>query len=325
MFCSMFKIPNLVDVIKIFVDGDNEYPSVELTNFYTHTIDLIQSFLIKHNGLSETRSNYFQCVFARMKIVYVDRIRFSYSYNNNTRRSSTSSKIHSTYIDESAAKFFILKTIEKPEKHINTMVNYLIENESMRLKLAEFIKNLYKTYQQKGEHGLASLRQSFPLQGDSVKWIIPSIVKEPESLLLEQEEDDDEQRTRINNTSVHISDEAIENMKKESNCFPLKLQPNKVDVEGPKPLVCFPAKLGTMGLNLPSNAVLQERKSQPVNVTTEKIFTSSTSENDQDNKKNYDVQRHLKINNDGQYKQKKQNDEEVVSYNNPPYINSKQL
>ncbi|CAF5058555.1 unnamed protein product, partial [Rotaria sp. Silwood1] len=132
----------------------------------------------------------------RMKIVYVDRIRFSYSYNNNTRRSSTSSKTHSTYIDESAAKFFILKTIEKPEKHINTMVNYLIENESMRLKLAEFIENLYKTYQQKGEEGLASLRQSFPLQGDSAKWIIPSIVKEPESLLLEQEEDDDEQRKK---------------------------------------------------------------------------------------------------------------------------------
>ncbi|CAF2871394.1 unnamed protein product [Rotaria sp. Silwood2] len=162
----MFKIPNLADVIKTFVDGDSKYPSVELTNFYTNTIDLIHSFLIKHNCLSKTRSNYFQSVFALMKIVYVDRIHFSYSYNNNTRRTSTSSKTHSTYIGEPVAKFFILSTIEKPEKNINTMVNYLIESESMRPKLAEFIKNLYKTYQQKGEEGLGSLRQSFPSQAD---------------------------------------------------------------------------------------------------------------------------------------------------------------
>ncbi|CAF2520701.1 unnamed protein product [Rotaria sp. Silwood2] len=316
MFCSMFKIPNLADVIKIFADGDNEHPSLELTNFYRHTIDLIQSFLIKHNGLSETRSNYFQSIFARMKILYVDRIRFSYSYNNNIKRTSTSLKTHSTYIDESIAKFFILKTIEKPEKHINTMVNYLIENESMRHKLGEFIKNLFKTYQQKGEEGLTSLRQTLPSQADTFKWIIPSIAKEPEPLLLEQEEEDDEQRISIHNSSVNISDEAIENMKKESDCFPLKLQPNKVDVEGPKPLVSFPAKLGILGLNLPLNTVSQERKSQPVNVTKEKIFTSSASENDQDEKKNKHVQQRLTINNDGQFEQKKKPDEQVVLHNN---------
>ncbi|CAF1273896.1 unnamed protein product [Rotaria sordida] len=257
-----------------------------------------------------------------------DRICFSYSYNNNTRRISTSSKIHSSYIDESIGNFFILNTIEKPEKHIDTMINYLIENELIRRKLVEFIKNLYKTYQQKGEEGLISLRQTLPSQADTFKWVIPSIVKESESLLLKQEEDDDEQRTNINNASVNIPDEAIENMKKESDCFPLKLQPNKVEVEGPKPLVCFPVKLGTPGLNSPSNIVSLERKSQQDNVTKEKIFTSSPSENniisssksttittdsmkknenDQDEKKNKNAPQYLKVNNDSQFEQKKKN------------------
>ena len=67
----MFKIANLGDVIKIQVSGDNEYPSVKLTNFYRHKIDLIQSFLIKYTSLIETQSNYFQSIFARMKIVSV--------------------------------------------------------------------------------------------------------------------------------------------------------------------------------------------------------------------------------------------------------------
>ncbi|CAM4909922.1 unnamed protein product [Rotaria socialis] len=276
MFCSMFGIPNLSDVIKILANSDNERPSMELTDFYLHTIDLIQSFLIKHNSLSETQSNYFQSVFARMKIVSVDRIRFSYSYKDNTIRALTSSKTHSSFIDESTGKFFILKTIEKPEKHISTLVNYLIENELIRQKLAEFIKNLFKTYQQKGPDGLTSLRQSLPLQSGTMKWVIAPVIKQPELLFTDHEETDDEQRISLNNASVNISDEAIENMKKESNCFPLKVQSNKVEGEGEvKPLVCFPVKPGTINLNLPS----QGKKPQPGSVLKENNFTC-TSRND---------------------------------------------
>ncbi|CAF4235110.1 unnamed protein product [Rotaria sp. Silwood2] len=300
----MFKIRNLGDIIKIVAHGDNEYPSVELTDFYSHTIDLIQSFLIKNNDLIETRSNYFQSVFVRMKIVYVHRIHFSYSYNENIIRTLISSTIHSSYIDESEGKFFILKTIEKPEKHINTMVNYLVDNELMRPKLAEFIKNLYQSYQHNGDEGLINFRKSLPSSADTFKWMIPSIFKQPNQSLLEQENDDELQRS-INNASVNIANEAIENMKNESSCFSLNIQHNKADTDGSKPLVSFPVKPGTLGLHLPLNGASHERKSQSGSITQEKI-----SESDDD-----------KTNNNEHIEQKKTTDDKKSRQNNS--INSK--
>ncbi|CAF4554662.1 unnamed protein product [Rotaria sp. Silwood2] len=338
MFCSMFKIRNLGDIIKIVAHGDNEYPSVELTDFYSHTIDLIQSFLIKNNGLIETRSNYFQSVFVRMKIVYVHRIHFSYSYNENIIRTLISSTIHSSYIDESEGKFFILKIIDKPEKHINTMVNYLVDNELMRPKLAEFIKNLYQSYQHNGDEGLINFRKSLPSSADTSKWMIPSIFKQPNQSLLEQENDDELQRS-INNASVNIANEAIENMKNESSCFSLNIQHNKADTDGSKPLVSFPVKPGTLGLHLPLNGASHERKSQSGSITQEKLSEShddkvhssistampknshGKNENDQDEKKDKDVEQNLKTNNNEHIEQKKTTDDKKSRQNNS--INSK--
>lgn len=287
----MFKIPNLSNIIKIHADGDNEQPSIELTKFYGCIIDLIQSFLIKHDNLSETRSNYFQSVFSRMKIISVDRIRFSYSYNDGIIRTLKTSKTQSFYIDESNGKFFILKIIEKPDKEVQTLANYLVENDSIRRKLTDFIKNLYKIYQQKGEDGLTQSRKTYPSQPESLKWFIPPVVKITTSLLLETEvEDDDEQITDLNNVSINISDEAIDKIKKESNIFPPKTQSKKVKVEGEsKPLTCFPIKPRTTDLHPPSTDISQEKKVQSDSMSTTPKSDSTSISKDQTQRMNPDA------------------------------------
>ncbi|CAF1595055.1 unnamed protein product, partial [Didymodactylos carnosus] len=55
-FCSLFQIQRLVDIIQVLVSVDNEQQSVELLDFYAHSIDLIQYFLCSNSLISDTRS-----------------------------------------------------------------------------------------------------------------------------------------------------------------------------------------------------------------------------------------------------------------------------
>ena len=89
-FCSLFNIEDLVDVIKTLVDVDNAQPAMELLNFYSHAIELIQQFLLHNTFITESRSSHLQSIFAGLEFISVDCIRLSYQYREKQKVSSSS-------------------------------------------------------------------------------------------------------------------------------------------------------------------------------------------------------------------------------------------
>lgn len=242
-FCSLFNIDDLADNIKVVVDVGNAQPSTELLNFYSHSIDLIQHFLLIHGLLSETRSSHLQIVFSQMKFVTVDYIRLSYQYREHTRNNTSSSSTLDSYLDESIREFYILQKYEKSEnRHIYTMVKYLVSDESARLTLSRHIQTLFKIYQDKGFEGLLTMQQDLPEQ-KVVKWFIPQVKKQdPDSLSTEENE---EEETLEDNELPEIPAELLEKIQNEPAWQLPKRNVNMTtDPNQPKLLTSFPARAG---------------------------------------------------------------------------------
>lgn len=251
-FCSLFNIDDLADVIKVLVDVDNPQPNVDLLNFYSHSIELIQNFLLINEFLSETRSTHLQSIFADMNFISVDSIRFSYQYKDNIiRKPSLPSNLISC-IDESTRKFYILQQYEKSEgHHIDTMVNYIILDQSARLKLSQYIKFLFKTYQDEDIQGLIKQQGNLPEQ-KMVKWIIPQVIKKESNLSStqenqEKEEKKEEEENESNDQSVIVTAEMIKKMKNEPGWELPKRNTNiPKDPNQPKVLTSFPSNAGAI-------------------------------------------------------------------------------
>ena len=266
------------------VDVDNEQSAIELRDFYSHSIDLIQYFLLSNAFLSETRSDHLQSIFSEMNFVSVECIRLSYRFRENIVRKAPSSTNLDSYIDESTRKFYILQKYEKSEiRHIDTMVNYLTTDESARLKLSQYIRYLFKIYQDEGLQGLT--KQHDGLSGQKVsKWVIPQIIKKeptPPSSSDEEEEED-----VVNNEPIDIPREMLEELINEPGWQMPKPNPNFItDPNQPDILKCYPPNAGAAGflecsdIKHPAKSELQSTEIKPSITTEQNILPSASNTN----------------------------------------------
>ncbi|CAF3049743.1 unnamed protein product, partial [Rotaria sp. Silwood2] len=229
------------DAIQVVIDVENEQSAKEILDFYSHSIDLIQHYLLTNQYMSENRSNHFQSIFSQMSFISVDLICLLYRYKESIIRKSSSSSVLDSYIDELARKFYILHKYEKSEnRYIGTMVNYLVQDETNRLKLSKYIQNLFKIYQDNGLDGLNTQRENFSEQQLS-KWIIPQITKD-EPIVQTNDQNEDEVNS---NESIVVSSEMLKNLLNESAWTLPNANLNVPrDPNQSKTLTCFPAKPG---------------------------------------------------------------------------------
>ena len=223
----MFHISNLGDVIRTEVEVEKEKPSVNLTNFYRHTIDLIQYYLLENKLISQSRSKDLATIFQQMKFLCVDRIQIDYLYEGNVRRSPKSNVITDTYIDVNRGKFYILEKFENSEmRHIDAMVRFLIQDENNQLKLNDHIKKLLKIYQDESLEGVELLRKKCQ-QTYEPKWIIAGEI---------QQKIDPKSEEKKSSNQIIVTAEEIEAIKNEASIRPA----GKPKEEKPK-LESFPA------------------------------------------------------------------------------------
>jgi hypothetical protein len=171
-FCQLFNIKNLSEVIRTKVHVENEQPSTSIANFYRSTIDLIQYFLIENKLISDVRSVHLSSVFVHMQFLCVDRISLSYCYGPDIIKSVPTTYGLDSYIDEESSKFYIRKRFETSEtRYIDTMVDFIVEDDISRSKLSKNIKLLLQTYQTDDAQGLDKLREIL-IETYEPKWTI---------------------------------------------------------------------------------------------------------------------------------------------------------
>ena len=145
------------------------------------------------------------------------------------------------------------------------MSNYLIDNESARLKLSQYIRSLFRIYQDQGEQGLSKLHGETSEQSVS-KWIIPILIKkELSSSSAEQTEEEDE----VIDQPI-VTKEMIEVIKNEPG---REVKPSRniiIDPDQPKPLLSFPPNAGADD-RIPSN----DNKQQPNKTQKTQILPSN--------------------------------------------------
>jgi len=239
-FCSLFNIENLSNVIKIVVNVDNPKLAEDLLNFYSHTIEIIQYFLLMNRLLSESRSIYLQTIFAKMSFISVECIHLSYQYKENLIPQPSLNL--ATYVDESKRTFYILeKCLQADSYRIDAFVNYILFDPSARLKLSQYIKILFKVYLTEGTQELVKQREKLP-ELKITKWFIPQVIqKEPIIQLPIVEEIKEEEEEE----SVVVTAEMIEKKKNEPGWeLPKRNTQLQTDPNQPKPLVSFPANAG---------------------------------------------------------------------------------
>ena len=267
-FCTLFDIDDLNDVIEVLIDVNDERSAREVQKFYSCSICLIQQFLIASEYLSKNQSAHFQSFFSEIKFISVDSITVSYRYKDTTRSMATPSVLDS-YVDQSKKKFFILRKYEgSPMRHIDTMTNFLIQNEKNRLKVSQYIWNLFKTYQDHGIEYLIQLGENYQ-ESELTKWII----RAPDPLVVIQEK-------TVEPESVNIPGELIQNVKDQATKSMQKLNEiTRHQSDRPSGLTCFPQNARSTA----SSAVVENdtvhvsstRESIPTPTTTQSQITTS--------------------------------------------------
>ena len=292
-FCSLFNIKDLETVIQVFIDVKDTRPSDDLFQFYHHSIDLIQYYLLRHGFMSEDRSNYLQSILSEISFISVDSISLTYEFEERITRKMNTTPILASYIDESAKKFYILQKYEKSEnRHIDTMVNYLTKDKVQRLELAKYIRKLYKIYQDYGIDGLDKQRGGL-LEQTIPKWIIPEIIREAPVATNEEEEGEEEEsekQAENNPDLIEVSSEKLQKLLNE----PLISIPNKKqslpnDSDQPRTLTSFPANIPTKSTtnapcstNLPSTKTFQTDKTSSENISLTSSITKDSPKEKQD-------------------------------------------
>ncbi|CAF1279749.1 unnamed protein product [Adineta steineri] len=275
-FCTLFNIDSLANVLKVLVNVDNKQPARELHEFYSHSIELIQYYLIINGLLPETRSCYLQSIFSKMNFLLVDCIHLSYQYGENLIRKAPLPSALNSYIDESTSNFYILHKYAKNENyHIDTIVDYLMEDVSARLQLSQFIQKLYKSYEQHGVEHLIKQREVLP-DHNIPKWMIPQIMKSElhsSSIKEEEKEEEDEGNDEI----ITYTLEMLQKLKEEP-CWQPKKPTTKpiLDPDQTKPLICIPS---TAGATLSNEALDKEHSAKSGLQLTDVVRERATSAN----------------------------------------------
>ncbi|CAF1258977.1 unnamed protein product [Adineta steineri] len=276
-FCTLFNIDDLANVIKVLVNVDNRQPARELHEFYSHSIELIQDYLISNGLLPETRSCCLQSIFSKMNFLLVDCIYLSYQYGENLIRKAPLPSTLNSYIDESTSNFYILQKYAKNENyHIDTIVDYLIEDVSARLQLSQFIQELYKSYEQHGVENLIKQREILPDHNIS-KWIIPQIMKSELNSSSIKEKEKEEEEDDGNNEIITYTPEMLQRFKDEPGWQPKKPTTKPIlDPDQPKPLICIPS---TAGATLSNEALNKEHSAKSDLQLTDVVRERATSAN----------------------------------------------
>jgi len=241
-FCLLFEIRTLADVLQLQVHVDNEQLSIDLFNFYFHSIELIQYFLLTKSFITEERSKYLASIFARMHFVCVDQIQLSYHYETDT----LATEICDTYVDERAGRFYVLKKFEKSEiRYIETMAKYLVQDRVVLGELISFMMGLLRIYQNQGEQGLIKQCDGITHQQHDYRWILPNVYLTP-SLPPSEE-------VSLNDEPIDISPEMTEQLMNEP--LPERKIRSQVTTEKDeeKNPTCFPAKASTIESTESSN------------------------------------------------------------------------
>ncbi|CAF3761406.1 unnamed protein product [Adineta steineri] len=273
-FCLLFNIENLDKVIQTKIDVDNEQPSINLSDFYSQSIVLIQDFLLNYSMISADRSDYLSSKFARMKFLCVDRIQLSYCYGSNIVKTVPNLYSVDTYIDQELCKFYILKKYETSEmRYIDAMTEFIVKNEGERLKLSGYIKKLLQIYQNNAEQGLKQLRENLK-QNYEPKWMIPEVIKEKVSLLPPAKQEEE----IIVREKPIITSEKIEQLANEPSRRPKPKLKEVTKEEDANRLTSFPLKAGSIESNDVSS---QKSSSKPPIVSKVDESTEQTHVNDE--------------------------------------------
>ena len=261
-FCSLFNLETLDDVIRTTIDATDEQPSTSLTNFYRQSIDLIQHFALSQRLITDARSTHLASVFDRMRFVSVDRIQLSYTHGTDLVKPMPGDLGEDTFIDEPSAKFYILRKFESSEsRYIDTMVEFITQDETMGAKLAQYIRSVLKAYQRDAEHGLERIRQAAKGQYEP-KWTIPEDIIEETAVVVPAEVEEDtpiekpvitaeEIAALVNEPSLRIIAKPKEESKEEEvlTSFPARQAPSDLkdnsarkppSTEQPKPKIDNP-------------------------------------------------------------------------------------
>ncbi|CAF2878871.1 unnamed protein product [Rotaria sp. Silwood2] len=233
-FCLLFEIRSLADVIQLQVHVTNEQLSIDLFNFYSHSLELIQNFLASKSFISEERSKYLASIFARMHFFRVDQIQLSYHYQAHTLRT----EMCDAYVDERAGRFYILKVFEKSEiRYIETMVKYLVQDRMAVTELTSFIMKLSRIFQNEGEQGLIKHCDMITTKEHEYKWIFPNVYVTPSPPSIEE--------ISVNDEPIDITDEMTEKLMNEP--LPERKPRSQITMvkDEEKNPTCFPPKANT--------------------------------------------------------------------------------
>ncbi|CAF4753864.1 unnamed protein product [Rotaria socialis] len=258
-FCFLFEIKSLADVIQLQVHVDNEQLSVDLFNFFFHSIELVQNFLLLKSFITEERSKYLASIFARLHFVCVDKIQLSYKYETDVVRTETCD----TYIDEQAGQFYILKQIEKFEKrYIETMVAFLVRDRVAQIELTSYMMELSRIYHNESTQGLINQRQSIINLEYNDRWTFPNVysISSSSSSSSEEISSDEEQTEELTEMIEKLMNEPLPEQK-----APLQRKIEQDDENNPR---CFPAKANAKELTEFSNTTSHPAEhKQSVNVS----------------------------------------------------------
>lgn len=227
-FCVLFEIESLSNVIEMKCDVKNEELCIDLFQFYSNSLGLIEEYLLKRSLINDDQWKHFSLVFTRLYFVCVEQIELCYEYQGEIVRKHCCE----TYLDERKGKFFILKQFQKSEiRYIECLAKYLVQDQRILHQLIAFIMDLSKIYQIEGEQGLIQRRTSLNCEH---KWILPNVYS-IESTLSHEE-------IPLNESSVNISLESMEQLMNES--IPQRKPPSRLTTDkdqGNNPS-CFPSK-----------------------------------------------------------------------------------
>jgi hypothetical protein len=243
-FCWLFEIPALSDVIQIQAQVLNEQQSIDLFDFYSPSMELIQYFLLTEGFITVERSKYLASVFRRMHFVCVEQIQLLYQYEGKTLRT----EMCNTHVDERAGRFYILKKLEQSDVcYIESMAKYLVQDQMALAVLIPFMMNLSQIYQNEGKQSLIERRDSVITQEYDDRWIFPNVYSTPSPPPSPIEE------IPLNEEPIIISAEMIEQVMNEP--VPERKPPSRLTMEkdDEKNPTCFPAKANTTESTEPSN------------------------------------------------------------------------
>lgn len=266
----LFEIKDLSDVIELKVCVEKEELSIDVFQFYFHSIELIQNFLLIKLWITEERSKYLASVFARMHFYRVDQIQLLYYYQDTMLRKA----ICDAYVDERAGRFYILKAFEKSEiRYIETMAKFIIQDRPALAELTSFMKDLFRIYQNEGEQGLIRRYESINTQQDEHRWILPNVYVAPSTQPSVESSSDDK--------PIVISNEMIEQVMNES--LPERKPRSQITTkkdEQKNPL-CFPARANTNETTelskTKTHSTEQQHSQCPSNGSSSHSSASSTS------------------------------------------------